>query len=53
MAQRPAPPRDREALTSHGKRSTVATAAVARELAGFLWAAMTHQPLRQEVTAAA
>jgi transposase len=33
-------------LTSHGKRSTVATAAVARELAGFLWAAMTHQPLR-------
>jgi transposase len=40
-------------LTSHGKRSTVATAAVARELAGFLWAAMTHQPLReQEVTAA-
>lgn len=42
-------------LTSHGKRSTVATAAVARELAGFLWAAMTHQPLRdqQGVTAAA
>jgi transposase len=41
-------------LTSHGKRSTVATAAVARELAGFLWAAMTHQPLRtQEVNAAA
>jgi transposase len=41
-------------LTSHGKRSTVATAAVARELAGFLWAAMTHQPLRdqQETTAA-
>ena len=41
-------------LTSHGKRSTVATAAVARELAGFLWAAMTHQPLRdqQEITAA-
>jgi hypothetical protein len=33
----------------------VATAAVARELAGFLWAAMTHQPLRdqQEATAAA
>jgi transposase len=41
-------------LTSNGKRSTVATAAVARELAGFLWAAMTHQPLRvQEVNAAA
>ena len=42
-------------LTSHGKRSTVATAAVARELAGFLWAAMTHQPLRdqQQVTTAA
>jgi transposase len=39
-------------LTSHGKRSTVATAAVARELAGFLWAAMTHQPLREEVAAA-
>ena len=32
-------------LTDHGKRSTVATAAVARELCGFLWAAMTHQPL--------
>ena len=40
-------------LTSHGKRSTVATAAVARELAGFLWAAMTHQPLRQQLTATA
>jgi len=39
-------------LTGHGKRSTVATAAVARELAGFLWAAMTHQPLRQQLTAA-
>ena len=32
-------------LTDHGKRSTVATVAVARELAGFLWAAMTDQPL--------
>jgi transposase len=40
-------------LTTNGKRSPVATAAVARELAGFLWAAMTHQPLRQEITAAA
>ena len=33
-------------LTDHGKRTTVANVAVARELAGFLWAAMTHQPLR-------
>ena len=40
-------------LTSHGKRSTVATVAVARELAGFLWAAMTHQPLRDPEAAAA
>lgn len=32
-------------LTDHGKRSTVATVAVARELVGFLWAAMTDQPL--------
>lgn len=32
-------------LTTHGKRSTVANVAVARELAGFLWAAMTRQPL--------
>ena len=32
-------------LTEHGKRSTVATVAVARELAGFLWAATTDQPL--------
>jgi transposase len=39
-------------LTSHGKRSTVATVAVARELAGFLWAAMTSQPLREEAAAA-
>jgi transposase len=31
-------------LTDHGKRSTVATVAVARELTGFLWAAMTDQP---------
>jgi transposase len=35
-------------LTAHGKRSTVATVAVARELCGFLWAAMTHRPLRDE-----
>jgi transposase len=38
-------------LTEHGKRSTVATAAIARELAGFIWAAMTHQPLREEAAA--
>jgi transposase len=38
-------------LTDHGKRSTVATVAIARELAGFLWAAATDQPLRREATA--
>jgi transposase len=38
-------------LTGHRKRSTVATVAVARELARFLWAAMTSQPLREETTA--
>ena len=31
-------------LIGNGKRSTVATVAVARELAGFLWAASTDQP---------
>lgn len=42
------------ALTARGKRSTVANVAVARELTGFLWAAMTRQPLTdQEVSAAA
>ena len=43
-------------LTSNGKLATVATVAVARELCGFLWAAMTQQPLREqpkEVTRAA
>jgi transposase len=40
-------------LTAHGKRSTVANVAVARELAGFLWAAMTHQPLRDDEEVAA
>ena len=35
-------------LTDHGKRSTVANVAVARELVGFLWAAMTNQPLRTD-----
>ena len=39
-------------LIGHGKRSTVANVAVARELCGFLWAAMTHQPLRGEELAA-
>ncbi len=33
-------------LAEQGKRSTVATVAVARELTGFLWAAMTDQPIR-------
>ena len=35
-------------LTQNGKRSTVATVALARELAGFLWAEMTDQPTREE-----
>jgi transposase len=39
-------------LTANGKRSTVANVAVARELCGFLWAAMTHQPLKEEELAA-
>ena len=39
------------ALTAKGKRSTVANVAVARELCGFIWAAMTSQPLREEVAA--
>ena len=39
-------------LLSHGKRSTVANVAVARELCGFVWAAMTDQPLREEAAAA-
>jgi transposase len=39
-------------LVSHGKRSTVANVAVARELCGFVWAAMTKQPLREEAAAA-
>jgi transposase len=43
------------ALTANGKRSTVATTAVARELIGFIWAAMVGAPLREpqaEVAAA-
>jgi transposase len=38
-------------LTGHGKRSTVANVAVARELCGFLWAALTHQPLQEQLAA--
>jgi len=33
-------------LTRAGKRTTVTNIAIARELTGFLWAAMTNQPLR-------
>jgi transposase len=36
-------------LERQGKRSTVANVAVARELTGFIWAAMTNQPLREEL----
>jgi transposase len=35
-------------LAEHHKRPTIANVAVARELAGFLWAAMTNQPLRTD-----
>ena len=38
-------------LTSQGKRPTIATVAVARELTGFLWAATTNQPILQEAAA--
>jgi transposase len=38
-------------LTQHGKRSTVVTVAVARELTAFLWAEMTDQPPREALTA--
>jgi len=39
-------------LTAQGKRPTVATVAIARELAAFLWADLTDQPARaQEATA--
>jgi transposase len=34
-------------LTDRGKRPTVVNVAVARELAAFLWAEMTDQPLRE------
>jgi transposase len=40
-------------LTGHGKRSNVANIAIARELAGFIWAAMTGVPLRELEVAAA
>jgi transposase len=40
-------------LTQNGKRSTVATTAVARELAGFIWAALVQAPLRDKLEAAA
>jgi transposase len=39
-------------LAERGKRSTVVTVAVARELAAFLWAELTDQPTRQEALAA-
>src|SRR5579884_1676464 len=43
--------RYRHLTTERGKRSTVATVAIARELTGFLWAAATHQPLAPEAAA--
>jgi transposase len=39
-------------LEERGKRPTVANVAVARERVGFIWAAMTSQPRREEVAAA-
>ena len=35
-------------LVGHGKRPPVAVAAVARELVGFIWAAMTGRPSRSQ-----
>jgi transposase len=35
-------------LAEHHKRPTVTNVAVARELTGFLWAAMTDQPVRRD-----
>jgi len=35
-------------LVGHGKRPPVAVAAVARELVGFIWAAMTHHEHRRD-----
>jgi hypothetical protein len=45
LALRWAQERNTRPTLEHGKRSTVATVAVPRELAGFLWAAATDQPL--------
>src|SRR5262245_21870852 len=36
-------------LVGHGKRPPVAVAAIARELVGFLWAAMTRRETRRQV----
>jgi len=41
------------ALSEHGKRSTLANVAIARELTGFIWASMTRTPLREQESAAA
>ena len=41
------------ALAEHGQRPTVTNVAIARELTGFVWAAMTDQPLRDQETSAA
>lgn len=38
-------------LTTNGKRPNVVIVAIARELAGFLWATATQQVLREEATA--
>jgi transposase len=43
--------RHRVLTHDRGKRATVTNVAVARELVGFLWAAMTDQPLREEPAA--
>ena len=40
------------ALSERGKRSTIVTVAIARELAAFLWAELTDQPTREQTTAA-
>lgn len=40
--------RYRHLTQDNGKRSTVAITAIARELAGFLWAQMTEQPPRPD-----
>jgi transposase len=38
-------------LTERGKRSTVTNVAIARELAGFLWAELTNQPPQKTLAA--